>query len=288
MAGPDKTHDSALGIIAGGGALPLTVAQSAREAGRAVHIVGVRGAAEEAIEAFPHTWVKLGELGRMLKALNDAACRQLIIAGGVRRPDLANIRLDLGAIANLPAILSLTVGGDNTVLTSVVGFFESKGFEVVGADEIAPGLLAGPGPLGARRPGKRDRADIGIGLRVVASLGALDVGQAAVVAGAYVLAVEAAEGTDRMLARCGELRPWGRSRSRRHSGVLVKCAKPGQDRRVDLPAIGPDTVNAAHAAGLSGIAVAASDVLVIERERLVETADRAGLFVIGVEPEQGA
>jgi DUF1009 family protein len=197
----------------------------------------------------------------------------------VTRPDLANVRFDFGAIRNLPFLLSLGIGGDDHVLSSVVRFLEGKGYRVRGAGEVAPELLAGEGTLGAKAPSAEQRADIDAAFRVVEALGRLDVGQAAVVAKGHVIAVEAAEGTDAMLARCAELRRAQRGRER--EGVLVKASKPGQEERVDMPAVGPDTVRSAVEAGLAGIAVAAGHVLIAEREATIKAADKHGLFLWG-------
>jgi DUF1009 family protein len=244
-----------------------------------LHIVAIRGEARDEIERFPHTWVKWGEIGKMFRALDQNRCGDLVIIGGVNRPDFSNVRLDLGAIKTLPFILSLGKGGDDHVLSRVVRFFEEKGYRVHGAGDVAPELLAGEGVLGEKRPAAEDRADIKIALRVVDALGRLDVGQAAVVASGHVIAVEAAEGTDAMLARCAELRQ-GSSR-REPAGVMVKVPKPGQEQRVDLPTIGPDTVRKAAAAGLAGIAVAAGQVLMAERDATIAAANEHGLFIVG-------
>ena len=270
-----------LGIIAGGGLLPCLIADSAAGRGLDLHIVGIRGEASEEIERFPHTWIKWGEIGKLFTALDGRGCRDLVIIGGVTRPDPANIRLDLGAIRNLPFLVSLGIGGDDDVLSRVVRFFESKGYRVHGAGDVAPELLAGEGKLGDKAPSADDRADIATGFRVVSTLGRLDVGQAAVVAKNYVLAVEAAEGTDAMLARCAGLREIGRIKQRARSGVLVKAPKPGQEERVDLPTIGPETVRNAAAAGLAGIAVAAGRVLMAEHAATIAAANRHGLFLVG-------
>jgi DUF1009 family protein len=202
-----------------------------------------------------------------------------VIIGGVARPDFSNVRLDLGAIKTLPFIMSLGKGGDDHVLSRVVRFFEEKGYRVHGAGDVAPELLAGEGVLGDRCPSAEDEADIEIAFRVVSALGRLDVGQAAVVARGHVLAVEAAEGTDAMLARCAELH--ARSSRRGRAGVMVKAPKPGQEQRVDMPTIGPETVNKAAAAGLAGIALAAGSVLLAERPATIGTANRHGLFLVG-------
>lgn len=264
------------------------LAQSAASRGVPLHIVAIRGEARDEIEGFPHTWVKWGEIGKMFKALERNGCGDLVIIGGVDRPDFSNVRLDLGAIKTLPFILSLGKGGDDHVLSRVVRFFEEKGYRVHGAGDVAPELLAAEGVLGEKRPSSEDRADIEIALRVVGALGRLDVGQSAVVVKGHVVAVEAAEGTDAMLARCAELRARRSTGRERRAGVMAKAPKPGQEQRVDLPTIGPDTVRNAAAAGLAGIAVAAGQVLMADRDATVETADALGLFLVGETVAPGA
>ncbi len=271
-----------LGIIAGRGPLPCVLAESAAARGLPLHIVAIRGEAREEIERFPHTWIKWGEIGKMFAALDKNGCGDLVIIGGVNRPDLANVRFDLGAIRTLPFLLSLGKGGDDHVLSRIVRFFEDKGYRVHGAGDVAPELLAGIGKLGSQAPSAEDRADIDMAFDVVRALGRFDVGQAAVVVKGHVLAVEAAEGTDAMLARCAELREAGRAGRGGRAGVLVKAPKPGQEERVDLPTIGPDTVSKAAAAGLAGIAVAAGQVLMAERAATIEAANQHGLFLLGV------
>ncbi len=275
----DTKQDGPLAIIAGGGTLPIALAAAAAAQGRAVHVIGIRGEADAKISRFPHTWLKWGEVGKLFATLEGLGCRDLVIIGSVSRPDLANVRFDFGAIKNLPFLLGLGVGGDDQVLSNVVRFLEGKGYRVYGAGEVAPELLAAEGNLGPKAPSPDDRADIETGFRVVSALGRLDVGQAAVVVKGRVLAVEAAEGTDAMLARCAELRKGGRRRGL--AGVLVKAPKPGQEERVDLPTIGPDTVEMAAHAGLAGIAVAASRVLIADRDATIAAAGQHGLFLVG-------
>ena len=147
--------------------------------------------------------------------------------------------------------------------------FEQQGFRLLGAQEVAPEILMPEGALGRARPSERDRADIALGFDYLRATGPFDVGQAVVVAGRHVLAVEAAEGTDQMLQRVAEMRKNGRVRTPAGTGVLVKAPKPGQDRRFDLPAIGPRTVEGVARAGLAGIAVAAGSSIVAEPEKLV-------------------
>ncbi len=271
-----------LGIVAGGGALPLAVAQAAVAQGRPIHVLAFRGLADPALLRHPHTIIRWGEIGKIFDTLKRCGCRDVVLVGSLKRPRLRAIRPDLGLIAHLPAILQLMRGGDDSVLSRVIRLFEQKGFRVVGAHEIAPHLVAPSGVLTRNEPTPSDFDDIRLGLKVVAALGALDVGQAAAVARGYVLAVEAAEGTDEMLRRCRSLHQWGLKSA---SGVLVKCPKPGQELRIDMPAIGPNTVALAADAGLRGIAVAAGQVLLAEPQKLVEAADARGLFIFAAGPE---
>ncbi len=277
-----KRHiEGPLGIIAGRGPLPCLLAEAASARGLPLHIVGIRGEASDDIERFPHTWMKWGELGKLFGALDGNGCRDLVIVGGVNRPDLANVKFDFAAVKYLPFLFSLGKGGDDNILSRVVDFLEQRGYRVHGPEEVLPELLVGAGVLGDKVPSAEDRADIELGFRVVASLGHLDIGQAAVVAKGHVLAVEAAEGTDAMLARCAELRQSGRVSPSGRIGVLVKAPKPGQEARIDLPTIGPETVRRAAEAGLAGIAVAARQVLVAELARTIDAANRQGLFLVG-------
>ena len=275
--------DGRLAILAGGGALPRIIAAEAVAAGRTVHILAIDGSFGEWPGApCAVTPVGMGQVGRILDTLRRNDCREMAIAGSVVRPEIARLKLDFGALINLPRLTGIMLGGDNHLLTTVVRFFEARGIRVVGVDEVAPSLLAGEGALGRVRPEARGLNDIARGMAVARALGALDIGQAAVVDRGYVLAVEAAEGTDALLERVADLR---RKRNRlggRRRGVLVKRVKPGQDRRVDLPTIGPRTVELAAAANLAGIGVHAGGVILLEREIVLATADAAGVFVVGV------
>jgi len=272
-----------LGIIAGGGALPVHIAARAQQQGRKPFVLGFHGLAEPGITQFAHGWMRWGQIGRMLRLLRQNRCGEIVIVGSVRRPRLSSLSIDLGLIRHAPLIYRLTRGGDDAVLKRVVRFFEYQGFTVRGAHEIAADLTAPVGCLTRAAPRPADQDDVETALAVLRALGPLDVGQAVVAARGYVLAVEAAEGTDDMLRRCAGLRQWGLSR--RH-GVLVKMPKPGQELRVDMPVVGARTAELAAQAGLAGIAVAHGQVLLAEPQALIETADRLGLFVLGVDPAQ--
>jgi DUF1009 family protein len=278
MTGPPP-----LGILAGGGPLPGRVAAAAVAAGRKVFVVGLDGFAERAVLApFPHAFARMGAAGRILDLLRANDCRDLVLIGPVRRPGLLDLRPDATAL-KLISRIGRTVfgGGDDTLLAALIKVLGEEGFRVVGAHEILTEALAPPGQLGTVAPDALAMSDIERGIAVAGALGGVDVGQGCVVQQGLVLAVEAIEGTDAMLARAGELRRQG------PGGVLVKLVKPGQERRADLPTIGPATVAHAAEAGLRGIAFEAGTTLISDQAATISAADRAGLFLLGLEPGRG-
>jgi DUF1009 family protein len=270
---------AALGILAGGGSLPARVAAAAHAAGRPVFLVGLEGFAEAAVlQPFPHAFARIGAAGRILGLLRSHGCRDVVMIGPVRRPSLLDLRPDAVGARLLARIGRAAFGGDDTLLSAVVRVLGEEGFRVIGAHEVMAGSVASAGVLGAHVPDAAARADIARGIAVVRALGAADVGQGCVVQQGIVLAVEAAEGTDAMLERAAAL---GRSGP---GGVIVKLVKPGQERRADLPTIGPETVRRAAAAGLRGIAVEAGGTLLAEHDALILAADATGLFLLGIDP----
>lgn len=269
-----------LGIISGGGGLPSDVAHAAVADGRAVHLLGIYGEAENEISNFSHDWFKWGEVGKLFSILREQNCREVVIIGHVTRPDLSQIRMDLGALKLLPFIMKLRSGGDDHLLSKIAGLFEEKGHKVCSVLDVVPALAAELGDMTDFKPSKINQQDLDKGLEVVKAMGRFDVGQAVVVMNGHVIAIEGAEGTDRMLERCRSLRQWGRKG--RH-GVLIKIPKPMQDRRIDLPTIGPKTIELAVAARLSGIGVAAGETVIANKSQTLKEAERNKLFVLGVE-----
>lgn len=269
-----------IGIIACAGDLPLEIARAAERSGRRVHMIAIEGFAEPGVERHPHTWINLGQTGRMIDTLRRSGCRDLVIAGAMVRPNLWRLKVDHGFFRSIATVLRLTRGGDDSVLRRVVGFFEAQGFRVLGVREVAPHLLAPAGPLGTRRPTPAQRHAMARAAHLIRALGPFDVGQAVVATENAIVAVEGARGTDAMLAAIAEAGPGGAD------AVLVKLAKPGQEMRVDLPTIGPRTVERAAAGGLAGIAVEAGAALVLERAETVRQADAAGLFVAGLATDE--
>jgi DUF1009 family protein len=265
-----------LGILAGAGELPSRLVAACRAAGRPVFVIAFEGAADAAaLRDVPHAWVRLGAAGEGMRLLKENGVEELVMAGGVSRPTLLSLRPDWRA-AKFFARVGYRALGDDGLLRGVIKELESEGFRVVGVDSILAAALAPQGPLGRLVPDAQAEADIAHGLDVARALGRLDIGQAVVVQQGIVLGVEAIEGTDALIARSGMLRREG------PGGVLVKIAKPGQERRADLPTIGEATVAAAAAAGLRGIAVEAGACLVLGQDAVAAAADRAGLFVVGV------
>jgi DUF1009 family protein len=267
---------SKLGIIAGGGGLPAQLIHAARAQGRDCFVLAIKNSADPAtIEGVDHAWLGLGEAGQAFRLLHEHEVKDVVMAGPVRRPTLTDLYPDWRT-ARFFAKIGLKALGDDGLLTAVIAEFESEGFKVVGAHVILGDLLAPEGVWGSVRPDAQASADIAHGVLVAQGLGRLDVGQAVVVQQGIVLGVEAVEGTDALLERVATLKRSGLG------GVLVKLCKPGQDRRVDLPTIGTETVRRAQQAGLRGIAVEAGAALVIDFATLVQDTDRAGLFVTGV------
>ena len=270
----------AVGILAGGGILPARVAEAAHAAGRPVYILGFEGFAEpDVIAPWPHDLVRLGAAGRILALLRAHGCTDLVLIGPVRRPSLRSLCPDAEGARILARLGRSLFAGDDGLLASLVRILGEEGFQVSGAHEFLQQSVVGPGLLGRYAPDAQAMADISHGARVVRALGALDIGQGCVVQNGVVLAVEAMEGTDQMLARAGQCRQPG------EGGVLVKLLKPGQEKRADMPTIGPMTVETAAAAGLRGIAFEAGHTLLTDRAACIAAADRLGLFLIAVTPD---
>ena len=283
MSLPQAEAERPLAVIAGGGAIPLAVADAVMRHGRRVVMFAVRGWADPAaVERYPHHWIALVQAGRFLRLARAEGCRDVVFVGTAVRPPFRSLRIDWTTLRLLPRILRAYRGGDDHLLSGVARAFEDHGFRIVGAQDVAPEILMPEGAVGSIAPSQRDYADIAHALALLEVTGPFDMGQAAVVAGNHVLAVEAAEGTDAMLARIAELRGRGRIPTAPGVGVLVKAPKPGQDHRFDLPAIGPRTVAEAARAGLAGIAVVAGGAIVAEPAAVAAAADKARIFVIGV------
>ena len=277
-----------LGLIAGGGELPQILATRCLTAGRPLFVARLRGFADVALERFAGAEIGIAELGRMFDILRSNGCEAVCFAGLVRRPDFSALRPDWRGLRSLPGAIAAARQGDDALLRFLAGEFEREGFIVEGAHEVDTGLSLGFGALGRHHPGSEHQADLDYALSVAKTIGRLDIGQSVVVVDGIVLAVEAQEGTDAMLARCAELPSALRGSSSHPRGVLVKWPKPIQDRRMDLPTIGRRSIEQAAAVGLAGVAGEAGALLVVDRPGVLEAADRLGLFVLGLAPTSPA
>ncbi len=269
--------DAKIGILAGGGGLPLRVAEACRSQNREVFAVVFDGQGDAAAFAdrdIAHSVVRLGAAGKTIVTLRDQRCDILVMAGTIRRPSVKDLRPDLWAVKFL-AKSGAAALGDDGMLRALIGALEKEGFEVVGADAFLPDLLMPQGPLG-RMTAEAYAADVEIGIHAARRLGAKDQGQAVVVRDGTVIAEEDARGTDAMLQTLAAAKNAG--------GVLCKTLKPSQERRADLPTVGALTVENAHRAGLHGIAVEAGNAFLMDADETQRAADSLGLFVVGVQP----
>lgn len=267
-----------LGLIAGGGLLPRLVADQCRADGRDLFVLMLEGHAEpDAYADLPTASLPIVEAPRGFDLLAEQGVRQVVFAGHIQRPSLKSLKPSWRTARFLARVAGRAIGDDG-LLSALVAELEAAGFEVIGAEEIVGGLLARRGAMGAVTLPDAYHEDVARGMAVLTALGEQDVGQACVVQDGVVLGIEGVEGTDALIARCAMLANADAARR----PVLVKASKTGQDGRVDLPTVGPGTVAGLTAGGYAGLAVEAGGVLVLERETVVQTADDAGLFVVGV------
>lgn len=272
------------GLIAGSGQMPVEILKSCRERGVEVYVVGLQPFVDETLFApdaefadVPHVFARLGEVGKMLRFLRANGVRTVTTAGGIKRPSLREIKPDRTAMTILARILWKFRGGDDGLFRAVFHEAERLGLQIVGVEEVVPEMMFGKGVYGRIEPSEADLEDIRVGIEAAKELGMTDVGQAVVVQNGIVLAREDRSGTDALLKRAVALRKPDRK------PVMVKIFKPMQDRRVDVPAIGLQTVEMLSRYGIGGIAVEAGGILVIERQAVIAAADAAGIFIIGME-----
>lgn len=277
-----------LGIIAGLGELPVQVAEAATARGQGVYVLRLKGFEEPGLARFPGEVSGIAELGKAFKAFRKAGCEQICFAGIVKRPDFKALKPDMKGMSLLPKAISAARKGDDALLSFMIKVFEDEGFEIIGADEAAgrleapDGLLAGPAPTEAQIEDLKKAAHVAL------EIGRLDIGQGAIVANGLVLCVEAQEGTDEMLQRCAGLPLEIRGSQSKPLGVLVKRPKPQQERRIDLPTIGKQTLDGVAAAGLAGIGYEAGGALIVDVDTVKAHAESLGLFLFGFARDWGA
>lgn len=272
--------DARTAIIAGNGLLPQVVAEALEKKGNPPFVICLKGEADEGLYKYDHVVVSIVEFTPLIRALKQSGAKNVILAGGVRqRPNLSDIRLDMTTLRALPRVFRALGKGDDALLRAFIGLLESYGFNMVGAHQIVPDILApSASVLTATTPDKKEQHNIDLGREAAFMLGKLDVGQGAIAVGGRVVALEGVEGTDNMIERVRQLRQEGRIP--RQGGVLVKCAKPTQDERADLPTIGIDTITNIAAAGLAGVAIEAGRTVMLSYHDTVQAANAQNLFIV--------
>lgn len=271
-----------LGVISLGGSLPLALAKTLQASGVNFHCLCIEGLTDPQLLTFPHSVMRFLKVGEAIAALKAAHCKRIVFVGQFFRPNLFAMRFDLKTLRYLPLIMLSRRGGDDTVLKKVSKAFEKEGFEVVSLNDIAPALVAQLGRIGEHVFSSQNEVDAMKGLKALHALGAYDIGQALVIDHERVIAVEAAEGTDNMLARVQKLRGTERYQAPARSGVLVKAAKPQQHLRDDMPVIGLDTLRHAAAAGLEAVAVESGRVITADLPEMIKFANEHKIAVVGI------
>lgn len=270
-------------ILAGGGGLPGEILNGLADNKTLTPLmIGIRGEVDPDMAEKADRVLGYGQLGTLFDLLSQENIRHVVFAGSIdKRPDWAAIKPDLTTLKELPNLVKIAFGGDNSVLEKIAAFLAKKDIDLIGAHVLAPQLLCPEGILARRLPKKNFAATLAVGMKAAKMLGALDAGQAIVAEDGRIVALEGAEGTDAMLERVCQLRRIGRLPKASSTGILIKAMKPGQYEHADLPTIGPRTIERVKAAGLAGIVVEAGRSLILKREETVKAAKRASIFILG-------
>lgn len=273
--------DTKIALISGGGALPVEIARYLRRTERPYIVIRINGLSDEALNEHPGHTLGLGDFMKLFEILSTEQCKAVTMCGYVQRPDFDTMKRDDVGARVLPTIQMAGRGGDDSLLRQLASVITAQGYHIEGAHEANPELLIGKGLQAGPDPSPEAMEDALEALRVAAAIGALDIGQAVVVAGRITLAVEAQEGTQALLARIGTLNPALRGTLEKRKGVLAKLAKPIQDLRLDMPTIGLQTVEDASAAGLCGIVAKSHALLIVDKPAVFARAAELGLFIYG-------
>lgn len=280
FASPKQSKVAKLGVIAGGGALPGQIISACRETGRDYHVLAFEGSADPAqIGDGPVEWIRMAALSQALESARREGVEELVLVGKIPRPSVLELMRDPRSAAFMAKVGTRILGDDNILSAVIKELEKTEGFRVIAPEDLLDDILATEGCYGAISPDENCQADIRRGLEVISAIGAFDIGQAVIIQNGTVLGVEGAEGTDTLVERCAPFVDTDVS-----GGVLVKAAKPGQERRIDLPAVGVTTVEKVAQAGLKGLAIEAGGALIVERDAAVAAADGARIFVAGVPP----
>ena len=271
-----------VGLIAGDGSFPLEVAKSISQKNKEIFIIAIKGSASKDIECYPHLWIRIGQIGKAIRALKENNCKELILIGGVKKPNVWMLKPDFGALKLFFKLIILPIKGDASILKTLLNFLEKDNkFKVVGAEKYISYLLMSKGLIAGEKINEKANIDIDIAVENCKKIGSKDIGQACVVVNGQIIASEDSSGTDKML------RGIISKEIRFHNeGVLVKLAKPIQDRRVDLPAIGMQTIKLAKEIGLCGIAIEEKSSFISNKERVIKFANKNNIFIFGLSNEK--
>lgn len=277
---PQLRNQVPIALLAGKGDLPRLLIEIFQSQKRPFVVLAFKGQTDEGlVKNIPHIWLHFGEAGKALHYLKEHKIQEIVMAGAISRPTLSEIRPDWEGVKWLAKIGTKALGDDG-LLKLVIRILEEKGYRIVGPDDILETLLIPEGLLTEQPPDEQAWRDIGRGVEVLSALSSADVGQAVVVQEGLILGVEAIEGTDALIDRAGSLQRPGLG------GILVKIAKRQQDKRADLPTIGPETIRKAAKAGLRGISVEAHRTLLLNQEEVLKLTEESGLFLLGLTREQ--
>ena len=271
-----------VGLIAGDGSFPLEVAKSISQKNKEIFIIAIKGSASKDIESYPHLWIRIGQIGKAIRALKENNCKELILIGGVKKPNVWLLNPDFGALKLFFKLIILPIKGDASILKTLLNFLEKDNkFKVVGAEKYISYLLMSKGLIAGEKINEQANIDIDIAVENCKNIGSKDIGQACVVVNGQIIASEDSSGTDKMLRDIisKEIRF-------NNEGVLVKLAKPIQDRRVDLPAIGMQTIKLAKEIGLCGIAIEEKSSFISNKERVLKFANKNNIFIFGLSNEK--
>jgi len=267
-----------LAIIAGNGDLPkLIIAECERRKSDFIVILIEGEPSNVHYKSYNHYIVSIGSLGKLLTIFKQNKVQQIVFVGGIQKPSFSNLKVDKKGAVLLSKLISNKIFGDNNILTTITNYFSKEGFKIVGANDIVQDIIAEKGVLTKTKPSKSDLADIKMGENAIKLMSELDIGQAVVVQNKQIIGVEAIEGTDELIKRCGKIRFEKVSKP-----ILIKIKKQNQNTKIDLPTIGVKTINNLIAANFAGIAIKSGSTLIIDKEKIIDLANKNKLFIIAI------
>ncbi len=264
-----------LGIIAAKGSLVKRLIEYCKEK-HEFFVVAIEGETNlSLLDDIDHVVISVGEIGKAVEAMKKAKVEQVILIGGLAKPNLLNLKVDMMGAKLLARITKNKLFGADNILSIIAKFLEEHCFEVIAVQDILKDLVVKPGIFTKIKPSEQDKNDIELGIKILHQMSALDIGQAVIIENGLVLGMEAIEGTDQLINRCGSLK-----RGQNREGVLVKMAKENQELRLDLPTIGINTIINLHDNGFKGIAIQAQKSLFLDQEQVIEYANKNNMFII--------